>query len=386
MRLHAVTTDSRPRVTRVIHVINTLEVGGGAEHLVQLARGLASHGFESSVLAGRDGPGAARLRELGARVDRVSGLDGATFLPLVAALKARRPDLLHLHGSRSGLLGTIAARFARVTPVVYTAHMFAFRRRLPAPLPWLAERAEAMTCAGCDRVICVSRTDRDEAARRGLPGERLVVIPNGIEMHRFPACRDRRPDLGLDAGTPVVGVIGRLVEQKNPIAFVDMARRVAEIVPDARFLVIGDGPLRGEVEGRARRLLGDDRLRVVGFRSDVPEMLATLDVVVFPSLWEAQGIGLIEAMAAKRAVVATRLPAHAEAIEPGTSGLLVPADDPDAMAEGVVALLRDPAERARLGEAARQRVESRYRIEAMIDATAALYRDALAARSASQAA
>lgn len=371
-------------MTRVLHVINTLAVGGGAEHLAHLARGLGAHGFESAVLTGDDGPGGARLRALGARVD-VLGSMGATAPNAIAErLRRDRPDLLHLHGSRSGFFGSIAARRARIAPVIYTAHMFSFRRVLPPPFPWLFERLEASTCSACDRVVCVSRSDRDEAARRGLSPGRLVVIPNGIDLGRFQALEDRREALGLEPTAPVVGMIGRLVPQKDPLAFVAMARRVGERLPGARFLVVGDGPLRSELEHRATGLA--DRLRFLGVRDDVPELLATLDVVVFPSLWEAQGIGLIEAMAAGRAIVATHLPAHAEAIEEGLSGLLVPRRDSAAMADAVAALLTDPERRSRLGAAARRTAEGRYRVETMIEATAALYREALAARSAFQAA
>lgn len=368
-------------MTRVLHLINTLDVGGGARHVTLLAAGLRSQGFESAVLAGGGGPAAVALSERGTRVRLLGSLDGATFLPLLHGITHPRPDLLHLHGSRSGLLGAIASRIAGVAPVVYTAHMFSFRRPLMRPLPWLAGRAESLTCRFSDRVICVSQSDREDAVARGLPAERITVIPNGIEMDRFPAATDRRVELGLDRAAPVVGMVGRLVEQKGTVAFAFMARRVAERMPEARFVVVGDGPSRAELEGLSQELIDAGRLQVTGFRDDVPELLATFDVVVFPSRWEAQGIGLIEAMASRRAVVATRLPAHAEAVVDGENGLLVPVEDPDAMADAVLALLRDRARREALAGAARRAVEGRYQVETMVASTAALYRELLASRA-----
>jgi glycosyltransferase involved in cell wall biosynthesis len=177
-------------------------------------------------------------------------------------------------------------------------------------------------------------------------------------------------------------MVGRLVDQKDPLAFARMALSVAARLPHARFLVVGDGPLRGALEETAAPLVADRRLQVTGFRDDVPELLATMDVVVFPSLWEAQGLALIEAMAAERAVVASRLPAHREAVEDGESGILVTPGDADAMGDAVASLLADPALRRRLGTQARLGVERRYRIETMIEATAEIYR---AARTAGRA-
>lgn len=366
-------------MSRVVHVINTVEVGGGAEHLVHLARGLLRHDWESVVLAGCDGPARARLAETQATVEIVGALGMGAPVTLAACLRRHKPDLVHLHGSRSGLLGALAARLAPARPVVYTAHMFSFRRRLPQPLPWLAGRAEILAASLVDRVICVSSSDREAAEAVGLDRARIVVVPNGIDLARFPARADRRAEFGFVADTPVVGTVGRLVDQKDPLAFARMALRLAERRPDARFLVVGDGPLRGALESAAAPLVRDRRLVVTGFRDDVPELLATLDVAVFPSRWEAQGLALIEAMAAGRAVIASRLPAHAEAVEEGESGLLVPVGDDEEMADRAVALLADPARRARLGACARQRAERRYRIEAMVDATAEVYRAVRAA-------
>jgi glycosyltransferase involved in cell wall biosynthesis len=354
----------------VVHVINTLEVGGGAAHVLALARGLRRHGFESTAIAGGAGPAAAALRESGFAVEILPPFRATAPFAIAARLRRLAPDVVHLHGSRSGLLGGLAARLAGHPSVVYTAHMFSFRRRLPGPLPFLATRAERMSCALADRLICVSQSDRDAAVARGLAADRIAVVPNGIDLARFPARSDRRAELGFGAADVVVGMIGRLVEQKDPLAFVRMARRVVERERHVRFLVVGDGPLRGPLEAAGAALIESGVLRMVGFRTDVPELLATLDVVVLPSRWEAHPIGLIEAMAAERAVVASRLPNHIEVVDPGESGLLVALDDDAALVAAVLELAGDPARRV---------AESRYGIERMVERTAELYR-ALPAR------
>lgn len=369
---------SRARAAaHVVHVINTLEVGGGAEHLVQLAARLPARGFRSTVVSGLPGPAAERLRAAGAAVEIAGALGPAAPVALAARIRPLAPDLLHLHGSRSGFLGGLAARAIGLRRVVYTAHMFSFRRRLPPPLPWLAERAERIAGSAAARVICVSESDAADAARRRIAPGRVATVPNGIDLARFPAAADRRGELGLPSGAPVVGLVGRLVPQKDPVAFARMARLLAAQVPEARFVVAGDGPLRPALEAEAADLVARGRLTVLGFRPDVPELLASLDVAAFPALWEAQGIALIEAMAAGRAAVATRIPAHVEALDDGAAGALVPQGDPRAMAAAIAALLADPAQRAALGSRARRRAVDRYGIEAMIEATAALYREVI---------
>jgi glycosyltransferase involved in cell wall biosynthesis len=285
-----------------------------------------------------------------------------------------------LHGSRAGLAGSIAARLRRLRPVIYTAHMFSFHRRLPGALRWAARRAESVTCALSDRVICVSRADLEAAARHGIPTVRFTVVPNAVEAAAFRGRADRREELGFGPGTPVVGMIARLVPQKDPLAFVAMAARVAASIPEARFLIVGDGPLRSRIEFAGRELIRGGRLRLTGWRPDVPELLATLDVAVFPSLWEAQGIALLEAMAASRAVIASRLESHAEAVVDGESGVLFPPGDASRLATEVERLIGDPAARARLARAAGARVERLYTVDGMIQATAGVYRSALAAR------
>ena len=361
-------------MTRVLHVINTTAIGGGGEHLVQLTRGLRAQGIESAVVTGITGPESARLEAQGVPVTALGVMRWRTEGKLVALLRQGRPDLLHLHGARAGIAGTRAARRLGIRPVIYTAHAFPFNRRLPEPLRWLAARIEAATCSGADRVICLTRGDRDEAARRGIATGNFVRVANGVDVARFSGVADRRAELGLAPDAPVVGMLARLVPQKDPVAFVRMARLVAERVPAARFLLVGDGPLRGEVEEAARAAGLGERLRLPGFRRDVPELLATLDVAVFPSRWEGLPITLLEAMAAGRAVVASELPGHAEVIEPGASGMLAPPGRPERFADEVVALLADPARRAALGRAARERVEQAYGVERMVRETVEVYR------------
>jgi len=337
---------------------------------------MAARGTASTVVTGIDGPRSADLIRQGVPVIPIGPMRLAAPRRIAALLRRTRPDLLHLHGSRSGLAGTMAAGWTGVGPVVYTAHALSFKRRLPPPLPRLATVAEAFICARAAQVICLNAGDRDEAARRGIRTDHLVVIPNGIEMEPFDHGTDRRAELGLEPLTPVVGMVARLVEGKDPIGFVRMARLILDRMPNVRFLLVGDGPMRSVIEREVGALSLSKHLVLTGYRSDIPDILATIDVVVFPSLWEALPLGLLEAMAARKAVLASRLPGHAEVVEDGISGLLAPAGDAAAFAGRVVELCSDAEKRRRLGAAAREVVERRHGVERMVEDTLRVYRAA----------
>jgi len=367
-------------MSRVLHLINTAEVGGGGEHLRLLTRGLALWGFGSEVVTGRDGPAGERLRQGGVPVTAVGPLGPASVGPLARLVREIRPDVLHLHGSRAGLVGAIAARQAGVGPVIYTAHAFSFHRLGPPGTRWLFAGLERLTCAQVDRVICLTHADLAAAARFGIAVRHFTVVPNGIDAAQFDGVPDGRAALGFSPTTPVVGLVARFVPQKDPLTFVRMARAVADAAPHARFLIVGDGPLRGRVETAVRDLGLADRVILTGFRDDVPSLLRSMDVLVVPSRWEGLPLVVLEAMAVSRPVVATHLPSIAEIVVDGDTGLLVREGDAAGLARAVLGLVTDGAAAAAMGARGRRRVEQEFSLSRMVEGTLDVYRAALAAR------
>lgn len=360
-------------MTRIVHVINTAEVGGGAEHVLALALHAPRAGFESTVVVGRDGLARARIERAGISVTVVGPLGVGSPLRLARVLRSSHPDILHLHGSRSGFTGAIAAAMAGVRPVVYTAHAFAFKRRLPAGLRWLAARADAFTCARADQVICLTRGDAAAARAAGILHDGAVIIPNGVELARFSGIAHLREELGIGPRAPVAGLVGRLVPDKDPVGFVAAARAVASALPEARFLIVGDGPLRRRVEEAVRREGLGSRVIITGTRHDVPALLATMDVLVLTSRWEGMPMVVLEAMASARPVVAPALPGLDEVIDDGRTGCLTPPGDLARLAQTLVMLLRDAPRRAAMGERARARVYEQFVVERMVASTLDVY-------------
>jgi len=203
------------------------------------------------------------------------------------------------------------------------------------------------------------------------------VIANGVDIAAFTTTRSRRDEFGFDAHIPVVGMIARLVPQKDPLSFVRMAHLVTGAIPDTRFLLVGDGPLRAAVEHAVREKSLDGRMIATGFRDDIPELLQTMDVVVLTSVWEGLPLTLLEAMAAARPVVATRVQGSTDVVAEGETGVLVPPGDATQLAAAVVELIRKPEQRQRMGAKGRDRVEREFSVDRMVTATAGVYRSVL---------
>jgi len=351
--------------------------GGVAEHVGQLAVGLPAHGWEVEVA----GPDAAtiypRLDDAGVPVHRIGGLDRGYGRPwrdaralrqLTRIARSGSYDLVHCHSAKAGTLGRLAARLTGV-PSVYTPHCFGFvgdvspaRRLLVPPAERLLGRLTSM-------LICVSDAELAEAAQRriGRSAARRRIY-NGCEP-----CAAASPKPPSPAALRV-GSIAVLRRQKGLDVLIDAATRIFAAVPEATIAIIGDGPLRAELADRARAsgLDGDRRFRFVPFEPPSSRYLAELDLFVLPSFWEAFPISILEALACGVPQVATDVGGTGEAVDPST-GILIPARDPDALAEAVVELLHDPDRRRRMATASRSRWEDRFRLERMVAETAEAY-------------
>ena len=244
---------------------------------------------------------------------------------------------MHTHSSKAGILGRLAARMARVPVVVHTVHGWGFHER-QRPLVRHAYVSLERWCAGfTDALITVTPRDAERGLSLGIGREDLyTTIRSGIDVARFGSPeRSReavRTELGLAADAPVVVSVMRLSPQKAPLDLLEATALLVREVPAARIVIVGDGPLRQDVEARSRALGLDDRVTLTGLRQDVPELLAAADVLALCSLWEGLARVIPQAMAAGLPVVATAIDGSAEAVTDGETGILVPPDDPATLA------------------------------------------------------
>jgi glycosyltransferase involved in cell wall biosynthesis len=205
--------------------------------------------------------------------------------------------------------------------------------------------------------------------REGCPAEKAVVIPNGVDTARFAPSRDAaavRRKLGIAVDAPVAGIVAALRPEKNHELFLRMASRIVRKLPAARFLIIGDGPCRGDLERRCSELCLMENVLFLGSRDDVPKLLAVMDVFVLTSHIEANPISILEAMSVGLPVVSTNVGSIHEAVRDGETGYLIPAGDSAQLAERVLSLLADAQKRTAMGAAARASVIERWSIESMV--------------------
>jgi glycosyltransferase involved in cell wall biosynthesis len=360
------------------------------QHLLTLVDGLK----EAEVAVEAAGPAAEPLLgELAAKGLRIHDIPlSAALRPtedlratgrLVALMRRERYDLVHVHGFKASLPGRLAAALSG-TPVVYTVHNFVFeagggaKRRL-----YLAvEQALALLTT---RYIAVSEAlRRDLVARAHLAPERVTVVYNGLPRHAAAARETLdalRREFGLDAAERVVLCVARLVPEKgvdlllSAMGALSQAAQAGDALPPLRLLVAGDGPQGEALRAQATQLGLAERVRFLGHRGDVPALLDLADAVAIPSRAEGLSLFLLEALDAGRPVVAARAGGMIELVKDGEDGLLVPVEDPLALAAALRRLLTDQGLASRLGASARQRGAG-FTVAAMLDRTLAVYRTA----------
>lgn len=388
------------RPVRVCHVITRLDLGGAQENTLYTVGHLRPP-YDASLVAGTGGFLDAEARELrGVRVEfepalvrRIDPLrDPLAVLRLARRFRAGHPDIVHTHSSKAGILGRLAARLARVPVVIHTIHGFGFNSGQPALLRSGLVAAERLVAPFTTHFIAVSRANLEEGRRRGIVDPaRASVIRSGVPLAAFqaaaadPALRNGhglRHELGFSQATPLVGMIACLKPQKAPIDFVETAARVAARHPAARFVLVGDGELRGAVERRAAALSLGDRLRLLGWRRDMPRIMAALDVLVLTSLWEGLPRVLPEAFACGVPVVATGVDGTTDVLRDGDTGVVCRPHDLEALSAGVSRLLEDRS-LARVYAGRARACLPEFDIDTMVRAQEDLYARLLARRTGS---
>jgi glycosyltransferase involved in cell wall biosynthesis len=363
--------------TTVLHLSSSSGPGGAEAVVASLAAGLSPSRHRSLVCLFRDGWLRERCERLGleTHVIPIRGmLDVGWLRRFTRLLRDREVALVHAHEFGANTYGTLAARLARV-PVVATVHGRSYyadngRRRL-------AYRVVSRTA----RMVAVSEdVKRFLVESAGVPAARVRVVHNGIDTASPVADATRArllAELGIQPGQGIVTVVGSLYDVKGHRHLLDAVPEIVKACPTAVFLLAGRGDREAALREQARSLGIDGHVRFLGLRRDVPALLAIADLFVLPSLSEGLSIALLEAMAAGRAVVTTRVGGNPELVVDGETGVLVPPADAPALASAVSRLLADRAEAGRLGDNGRRHAGSRFSLVAMVRAYEAIYAAAL---------
>ncbi|MFI6415028.1 glycosyltransferase [Streptomyces sp. NPDC050585] len=369
----------RPPLT-ALHVVQPGD-GGVARVVTDVVGAHVAQGMRVAVACPPGTPLAAAVRARGAEVHpwdarREPGRDVLAESRAVAELVALvRPHLVHAHSAKAGLAARLAVRGA--VPTVYQPHAWSFEA-VEGPTAVLARRWERWAARWTDRVICVSEAERRRGEEAGVRAS-WTVVHNGVDTGRFgpyPAAAERtaaraRLLAGTPAAAPVVVCVGRLCRQKGQDLLLRAWDTVHARVPDARLVLVGDGPAAARLRAAAH-----PSVVLAGAVADPLPWYRAADLAVLPSRWEGMALAPLEAMAAGRPVLLTDVDGARESLPPGHAAhCLVPPGDPDALAEALVRLLRRPILRQTLGRQAHQHVHARFDVRRAGAAIADVYRE-----------
>lgn len=348
---------------RVLHLITRLELGGAQLNTLATCRGLDPTRFEAHLASGPggrihpDGIPADRVHEIGSLVRQIDPLsDLRAARELRALLASLRPDIVHTHSSKAGILGRRAAARAKVPLVIHSVHGFAFAPGQPWPVrlayQWLERRAAPLT----RHFVFVSRADLLRARQLGLCGTNASLIRSGFPLDRFRGSTGAgatvRRELGIPDGAVVCGTIAPFKPQKGLSFLLGIAARVAAGDPRVHFVIAGDGALRPRLEAEIRRLGLTERFHLPGFIDRVERVMDAFDIGVSTALWEGLPQSLVQLRLKGLPVVVSDIPAHREVVREGENGFLCDVRDGDGFARRILRLAGDESLRRRVGACA----------------------------------
>jgi glycosyltransferase involved in cell wall biosynthesis len=375
-----------------VHLITRLELGGAQQNTLFCVEHHDRARFAVGLVAGEGGRLDEQARGIrDADVHIVPWLvhpiapsrDAAAVMRLAWLL--RDVDLVHTHSSKAGIVGRAAARLAGVSGVVHTVHGWSFNdAQSPSERRFFLE-FERAAARVTDRIVCVSRFDRDRGVASGIGhASQYRVVRSGIDAELYvapPGTRERvRESLGAAADDIVIGSIANFKPQKGPLDFVEAARRARSRDRRLRFFVAGDGELRPDVERAVAEAGLTGVVRLLGWRDDVADLLAAMDIFLLSSLFEGLPRAVLQAMAASVPVVATDTGGVSEVVVDGVSGRLVPTGNPGAAAEAILAMAADGAARRRYTLEARSRLGGEFDNRRMVSQIEEIYDEILGER------
>jgi glycosyltransferase involved in cell wall biosynthesis len=345
---------------------------GGEQQVLYLTTGLQRRGHGVTVACQPGSPLAERARAAGLAVVEVRVRGEADFLAVLALrrlLRRGKFDIVHLHTSHAHAVGSAAAALARQGRTIVSRRVdFGIAANFISGFKYRH---------GVDRFIAISEAVKQALVQGGVAEQRIAVVHSGIDLARFEAVPPNRfrEEFGVAPDAPVVGNVAHMADHKGQRYLLAAVPKVLAAEPRARFFIVGDGDLRGALEAQAKELDVEHAVTFTGFRTDVPQWLDFFDVFVMSSHLEGLCTSVLDALALRKPVVASRAGGLPEIIRHEANGLLVPPKDPDALADAVVRLLRDRELGRRLGEAGRRTVEEEFSADSMVEGTLRVYEE-----------
>jgi len=368
----------------ILYVITKLELGGAQKQLLALMEALDKNKFNVFLFTAEKGLLVDDVLLLkGIKIKRSVFLerpinffkDIIAFFEIYAFIKKNKIEIVHTHSSKAGILGRWAGKLAKAKVIIHTVHGWSFndyQHRLKRVFFIWVER---ITAKFTDTIVIVSDYDREKGLANRIGREKSYrLIRYGINYAEFQVKdKDIKKELGINNGDLIVGTVCCLKAQKSPRDFIKLAFLVNKFLPHTKFILVGDGVLRKEVEGEISRLNLQNQVILTGWRRDIPRILSAMDVFVLTSLWEGLPIAVLEAIAAGKVVVATDTGGVREIIACGKTGFLVPLGDITALSEKIIMLFKNKNVGSQTEESIKDIINRGFTIEDMARQNQSLY-------------
>ena len=361
---------------KVLQLVEDLKRGGAERVIADISLGLNRDRYDVSVwCVSKGGPVAEELQEMDVSLQILgisSYFNPFNILKLARWLRKEKPDIIHTHGYFASVLGRTAAKLIPKTILINHVHSTYWdytKRNL-----WIEKFLSRSTY----KIICCSEAVRDFVTDyEKIAPSKTIVIYNGVDEKRFFHSQNTlaaRQVLGIEQGIPVVGTVSSLNPHKGHTYLLEAASKVLEVFPATEFILVGDGSMREELEKKTKILNLFPSIKFLGIRKDIPEILAGIDIFVLPSSSrEGLGISLLEAMAAKKPVVATAIGGIPEVVIYGETGILVPPEKTEDIADAIIELLKNPDKAKTMGQKGAQRVKEKFTTQGMLMEIEKLY-------------
>ncbi|MBU1727282.1 MAG: glycosyltransferase [Candidatus Omnitrophica bacterium] len=382
------------RKIRVLHIITRLIKGGAQENTLITILGLREKGYDvvlaSGPTSGPEGEIESYARAMGVKLVIIPELvrqpslykDIAATVKIYNLITRHKFDIVHTHTSKAGIVGRLAAKLASAPIIVHTPHGHIFHSYFGPIKSKFYHGLEMVFSNFCDKIITLTDKCRDEHVKYRIASVgKFVTIHSGVRLDRFIGRSFNNEEVKSEFNIPlhkrVAGTVARLEPIKGVNYFVDSMKDVLDSVPDAHFLVVGDGSQREQLENRVEELGIDENVTFTGVREDVPRLLSAMDLFVLSSLNEGMGRVLVEAGVMAKPAVATKVSGIPELVKHGKTGILVEPRDTKELAQGIVELLSSPEKLSAMGENAKLMMMSRFSAERMVDNIDNLYKELL---------
>jgi glycosyltransferase involved in cell wall biosynthesis len=366
---------------KTLHLNTERTWRGGEQQTLYLVQGLVRRGHVADLVCPPGAELARRARAAGAVVFETpmrGEADPSAVVRIARRLRDGAYDIVHMHTSHAHTLGCLASMLSRVARRIVSRRVDFSIYRHPFSISGLKYKR------GVDRFIAISSAVSDALVADGVSPERIAVVPSGVDPARVAGADGAglREEVALPPRAPLVVNVAHLAWHKGQEFLVRAAPAILEAVPEARVVIAGEGERRGLLEREIARLGLSERVRLAGFRADALRFTAAATVFAMPSVMEGLCTSILDALLLDRPVVASRAGGIPEIVEHEVTGLLVPPEDPAALGEAIVRLVRDPSLAARLARAGKERVLSDFTADAMVEGTLRIYEETLASGAA----